>query len=163
MAWGVSISGVSVLVAEMARFAVKPTTAPVGFSFSAPAFTVTGASVASGTFSGWAWAWAAPHRASRAACATAVRESLWIGMVNGRELGNLCRGACSGCVGAAAGLGPAAQPVVAGGDSRMTMRMIGFFFFFFLACKALVLFLLQQNMSLRDLRVDRLGEGTSGL
>ena len=76
MACGVSMSGVSVLVALSARWATKPVTGAVGFSCSAPEDTVTGASVASavgdGTVVVCAWA-AALHSTSTAACATAVR------------------------------------------------------------------------------------------
>lgn len=76
MACGVSMSGVSVLVALSARWATKPVTGAVGFSCSAPEDTVTGASVTSavgdGTVVVCAWA-AALHSTSTAACATAVR------------------------------------------------------------------------------------------
>ena len=91
MACGVSMSGVSVLVALSARWATKPVTGAVGFSCSAPEDTVTGASVTSAVLDGpvvvCAWA-AALHSSSsssssssRAACATAVR-----GAQHAREL-----------------------------------------------------------------------------
>ena len=74
MACGVSMSGVSVLVALSARWATKPVTGAVGFSCSAPEDTVTGASVTSAVVVGAVCAWAAAlQSSSRAVCATAVR------------------------------------------------------------------------------------------